>query len=42
MLQRAEQVAAPQHDAATDHNVAALGSTSNGMDSKAPMLSRCS
>ncbi len=37
MLQRAEHVAAPQQEAATDHRVAALGSTSSGMDSKAPI-----
>ena len=42
MLQSAEQVAAPQHDAATDHSVAALGTSSSGRESKAPMLSSAS
>ena len=38
-LHSAEHVAAPQHDAATDHSVAALGNTSSGSESSAPMVS---
>ena len=37
-LHSAEHVAAPQHDAPTDHRVAALGKASNGSDSRAPIL----
>lgn len=37
-LQSAVQVAAPQHDAAIDHSVAALGSSNNGRDKAAPIL----
>lgn len=37
-LQRVVAVAAPQHEAPMDHNVAALGSAINGRESRAPML----
>jgi len=37
-LQSAVHVAAPQHDAATDHIVVMLGIASSGRDSRAPIL----
>ena len=37
-MKRVVHVAAPQHDAPTDHRVAALGSANNGIDNKAPMI----
>lgn len=36
--QSAEHVAAPQHDAPTDHRVAALGSANKGSESRAPIV----
>lgn len=39
-LQSAVHVAAPQHDAAIDHNVAALGTSRKGRDKAAPMFTR--